>query len=118
MVGMRWFQTTWTMRLPDAATEKLRRPRSSPRDASVQRDHGLDEAQRLFAQGLRCLGLEREELPGLAQGGAGGAHAHADRGPNARIAGQLQLGQVSRATHCARTAPPELLGKLDQALGK
>jgi hypothetical protein len=33
------------------------------------------------------------------------------------IAEQLQLGHVSRVTHCARTAPPELLRKLDQALG-
>jgi REP element-mobilizing transposase RayT len=110
------------LRLLDAATEKLRLPRTSPRDASVQRDHGLDEAQRLLAEGLRCLGLEKDDLPGLRKGDPRKA-ALAVRirmrtvVPNAWIAEQLQLGHVSRVTHCARTAPPELLRKLDLALG-
>ena len=111
------------LRLLDRATEQLHRPRLSPMDASVQRDHGVDEAQRMLAEGLRCLGVEKEELPRLKKGDPRKA-ALAVRirtrttVPNAWIAEQLQLGHVSRVNHCARTAPPELLRKLENALGK
>ena len=111
------------LRLLDATAEKLRHPRLSPMDASVQRDHGLDEAQRLLTEGLRCLGMEREELPRLKKGDPRKA-ALAVRirtrttVSNAWIAEQLQLGHVSRLNQCARTAPPELLRKLENALGK
>ena len=108
------------LRLLDAAAEKLPRRRLSPMDASVERDHGMDEARRLLDEGLRCLGVEREELPRLRKSDPRKA-ALAVRirtrttAPNAWIAEQLQLGHVSRVTHCARTAPPELLRKLESA---
>ena len=108
------------LRVLDATAEKLRRPRLSPMDASVQRDHGLDEARRLLEEGLRCLGVEREELPRLKKGDPRKA-ALAVRirarttVPNAWIAEHLQLGHVSRVNQCARNAPPELLRKLDSA---
>ena len=47
------------LRVLDGAGERLRRTRLSPRDARVERDHGLDEASWLLAEGLRCLGLPR-----------------------------------------------------------
>ena len=56
------------LRVLDASAEKPHRPRVSARDASVERDHGMDEARQLLEEGLRCLGLEREELPGLKKG--------------------------------------------------
>jgi len=71
-------------------------------------------------EGLRCLGLEREELRGLKKGDPRKA-ALAVRirthtiAPNAWIAEQLQLGHVSRVNQCARTAPPDLLRKLENA---
>ena len=111
------------LRLLDAAAEKLPRRRLSPRDASVQRDHGMDEARRLLEEGLRCLGVERDELARLKKSDPRKA-ALAVRirtsttVPNAWIAEQLQLGHVSRVTHCARTAPPELLRKLECAVAK
>lgn len=111
------------LRLIETGAEKLGRARISPMDGSVRRDHGLDEAQQLLTEGLRCLGLEREELPGLKKGDPRKA-ALAVRirtrttVPNAWIAQHLQLGHVSRLNHCARTAPPELLRKLENALGK
>ncbi|MCE9610153.1 MAG: hypothetical protein K8R23_08075 [Chthoniobacter sp.] len=83
----------------------------------------LDEARRLLEEGLRCLGLEQKELPGLRKGEPSKA-ALAVRirtrttATNAWIAEQIQPGHVSRLSQCARTAPPELLRKLDQALGK
>ena len=106
------------LRVLDGAAEKLRRPRVSPRDASVQRDHGLAEARRLLEEGLRCLGVTREELPRLRKGDPRKA-ALAVRirmrtmVPNRWLAEHLQLGHVSRVNHCARTAPPELLRKLE-----
>ena len=111
------------LRLLDGAGEKLRRPRHTAVDASVQRDHGLDEARRLLEEGLRCLGLERKELPRLKKGDPRKA-ALAVRirtrttASNAWIAEQLQLGHVSRLNQCARTAPPELLRKLENAHAK
>ena len=101
--GMRWFQTTWTI-------------------CFITRNR-LVEAHRLLSEGLRCLGMEREELLRLKKGDPRKA-ALAVRirtctaVPNARIAEQLQLGHVSRVNQCARTAPPELLRKLENALGR
>ena len=111
------------LRLLNGAGERLRRPRRTAVDASVQRDHGLEEARRLLEEGLRCLGMEREELPLLKKGDPRKA-ALAVRirtrttVPNAWIAEQLQLGHVSRLNRCARTAPPELLRKLERADAK
>ena len=68
------------LRVPDGAAGKLRSPRVSPRDASVQRDEA----------------------------------SHNDAVSNAWIAGQLHLGHVSRVNQCARTAPPDLLRKLEK----
>ena len=51
------------LRVLEATMEKWHRPRLSPMDASVERDHGLEEARRLLEKGWRCLGVEREELP-------------------------------------------------------
>ena len=108
------------LRVLDGAGEKLGRTRLSPMDARVERDHGLDEAGRLLAEGLRCLGLPREELPMLKKGDPRKA-ALAVRirakttVPNAWIAEQLHLGHVSRVNQCAHTAPPDLLRKLEQA---
>ena len=108
------------LRLLDTAGEKLGRRRLSPMDASVQRDHGIDEACRLLDEGLRCLGLDREQVRGIRKGDPRKA-ALAVRirtrttVPNAWIAEQLQLGHVSRVNHCARTAPEELLRKLEEA---
>jgi len=108
------------LQLLDGAGETLRRPRVSPRDASVRRDHGLDEAGRLLAEGLRCLGLAKEALAVLKKGDPRKA-ALAVRirtrtaVPNAWIAEQLHLGHVSRVNRCARTAPPELLRKLEKS---
>ena len=56
------------LRLIETGAEKLERARLSPLDAKVRRDHGLGEAQRLLTEGLRCLGQDREELPGLKKG--------------------------------------------------
>ena len=108
------------LRILDGTSEKLRRTRLSPRDARVERDHGVDEAGRLLAEGLRCLGLQREELPLLKKGDPRKA-ALAVRirakttVPNGWIAEQLHLGHVSRVNQCAHAAPPALLRKLDQA---
>ena len=108
------------LRVLDGAAEKLRRPRVSSRDASVRRDCGLDGAQRILEEGLRCLGLKKEQLPDLKKGDLRKA-ALAVRirtmtaVPNAWIAGQLHLGHVSRVNQCARTAPPDLLRKLEKA---
>ena len=108
------------LRVLDDAGEKLPRPHLSPRDARVERDHGLDEAGRLLAEGLRCLGLPKEKLPLLKKGDPRKA-ALAVRirakttAPNAWIAEQLHLGHVSRVNQCAHTAPPDLLRKLEQA---
>ena len=108
------------LRLLDGAGEKLRRPQRTAVDASVQRDHGLDEARRLLDEGLRCLGVDREELARLKKGDPRKA-ALAVRirtrttVPNAWIAEQLQLGHLSRLNRCAQTAPAELLRKLENA---
>ena len=78
---------------------------------------------RLLEEGLRCLGLERKELPRLKKGDPRKA-ALAVRirtrttASNAWIAEQLQLGHVSRLNQGARTAPPELLRKLENAHAK
>jgi len=58
------------LRLLETAAERLGRRRSSPRDASVRRDHGLDGAERLLAEGLDRLALRAEDLPGLKKGDA------------------------------------------------
>jgi len=107
------------LRVLDGAAEKLPRPRASPRDAIVQRDHGVEAARRLLEEGLHCLGLERESLAGLKKGDPRKA-ALAVRirtltaVPNAWIAAQLHLGHVSRVNQCARTAPPALLKLLEK----
>ncbi len=88
------------LRLLDTAAEKLLRPRLSPMYASVQRDHGIEKAPDPRKAALAVRIRMRTTAP------------------NAWIAEQLQLGHVSRVTHCARTAPPELLRKLESAPGK
>ena len=99
------------LRLLDAAAEKLPRRRLSRMDASVQRDHGMDEARRIVEEGLRCLGVEKEELPRLKKADPRKA-ALAVRirmrttAPNAWIAEQLQLGHVSRVTHIGEGVSP------------
>jgi putative transposase len=111
------------LRVLEGAGEKLRRPQRTAVDASVQRDHGLDEARRLLDEGLRCLGVDREELARLKKGDPRKA-ALAVRirtrttVPNAWIAEQLQLGHVSRLNRCAQAAPPDLLRKLENADAK
>lgn len=107
------------LRVLDGAAEKLSCPRGSPLDASVRRDHGLDGARRLLEAGLRCLGLEREALPLIGKGDPRKAALAVTircmtAVPNAWIAEQLHLGHVSRVNQCARTAPPELLRKLEK----
>ena len=111
------------LRVLDGAGEKLGRLRASPRDASVQRDHGMDEARRLLEEGLRCLGVEREELASLKKGDPRKAALAVlirtrTTAPNAWIAEQLQLGHPSRLNQCARIAPAELLRKLENACEK
>ena len=105
------------LRLLEATAERLARPRSSRRDASVQRDHGLAGAEDLIREGLRCLGLSEEELPRLQKGDARKAALAAcvraeTAVPNHWIANRLCLGHVSRVNHCVRKAPPELLQQL------
>lgn len=53
------------LRMLDAAGEKLPVFPGSRLEADVERDHGLKEARRLLAAGLRCLELQAEELAGL-----------------------------------------------------
>ena len=53
------------LRLLDAAGERLPKSRL---EAAAQRDHGLHEARRLLEMGLRCLGMQREELAGMEKG--------------------------------------------------
>jgi hypothetical protein len=104
--------------LLDSAGERLAGLRGSRWEAAVQRDHGIGEAQRLLERGLRCVGLQSEELAGLKKGdqrkAAKAAFIRAHTAvPNAWIAQQLQLGHVSRVSHCARDASKELLRELE-----
>ena len=98
------------LRVLDGAAGKLRSPRVSPRDASVERDYGLAGAQRILEDGWRDLGLKTEQLPDLKKGDVRKA-ALAVRlrtmtaVSNAWIAGQLHLGHVSRVNQCARKPP-------------
>ncbi len=106
------------LRLLDAAGEKLPGFRGSRMEAAVERDHGLSEARRLLETGLRCLGLQAEELAGLKKGDARKAAIAAfiraqTAVPNAWIARELQLGHVSRVTHCVHHASIDLLRKLE-----
>ena len=48
------------LRVLDGAGEKLRRPHLSPRDARVERDHGVDEAGRLLAENYAASVCQRK----------------------------------------------------------
>ena len=101
-----------------AAGEKLPGLKASRLEAATQRDHGVNEARRLLEAGLICLELRPEDLAGLKKGDERKAaiaaliRAHTAV-PNAWIAQELQLGHISRVSHCVRNAPAELLRKLE-----
>ena len=104
------------LRLLDAAGERLP---GSRLESAAQRDHGLDEARRLLEMGLRCLGLQREELAGLKKGDARKAAIAAlirkqTTVPTAWIARELALGHASRVSHCLKNASSELLRTLEK----
>jgi hypothetical protein len=92
------------------------------RDAVVERQHGLEEARRIMETGLRCLGLKEEELATLPKGDERKSAIAAEirrrtAVPNAWIAEALQLGHVSRVSHCARKkSDPKLTKKLAECL--
>ena len=82
-------------------------PRRSRRDAVVEAEHVMEEAERLVGAGLRCLELREEELDGLAKGDARKLALAAlirqrTAVPNAWIATRLRLGHVSRVGHGLR----------------
>jgi hypothetical protein len=106
------------LRLLDSAGEKLPGARSSRMDAVAEGDCGINEARRLLELGLRCLGLQSEELAGLKKGDERKAAIAAlirrhTAAPTAWMARELHLGHASRVGHCVRDAPPELLRKLE-----
>ena len=129
MPGTAWARRGWCMggagfreRMPgllDTARAKLPGGKASRMEAAPQRDHGLQEAHRPLQAGLRCLGLQREDLAGLKKGDARKAaiaamiRAHTAV-PNAWLAQELELGHISRVSHCLRNAPAEMLRKLEQ----
>ena len=107
------------LRLLDAAGEKLGRQRTSSMEAGAQRDHGLAGARRLLEAGLRGVGLEAGQLAGLPKGDARKAAIAAmirthTAVPSAWIAKELELGHVSRVSHCIKSAPADLLAKLEK----
>jgi hypothetical protein len=95
------------LRLLDAAGEKLLKPRRSRFDARVEHDHGLEESRRIVEIGLRCFGLKQEELGALKKSDPRKSAIAAvirqrTAVPNAWIAKALELGHVSRVSHCVR----------------
>jgi putative transposase len=111
------------LRLLDAAGEKLLKPRRSRFDARVEHDHGLEESRRIMEIGLRCFGLKQEELGALKKGDARKSAIAAvirqrTAVPNAWIANALELGHVSRVSHCVRAGKEgNLRRKLEVHLG-
>jgi REP-associated tyrosine transposase len=91
--------------LLDACHERLGRRR----DGSVERDHGIEEAQRLLELGLRYFGMDADELGQLAKGderkAAIAALIHSRTTvSNVWLAETLQLGHTSRVSQCVRLA--------------
>jgi hypothetical protein len=83
------------------------RPVRTRRDAVIERQHGLEEAKRIVEAGLQCLELRVEELATLPKGDERKAVIASEirrrtSVPNAWIAEALQLGHVSRVSHCVR----------------
>ena len=95
------------LRLIESARESL--TGHTRRDAAVEQDHGLAEAQRIFEAGLRCCELREADLPTLRKGDArklaiAGVIRKRTAVPNAWIASMLHLGHASRISRAARAA--------------
>jgi REP element-mobilizing transposase RayT len=108
------------LRLLDACREKLATP--ARRDASVEHDHGIDEAQRILEVGLRIFGLDAINLSQMAKGderkAAIAAVIHRRTSvSNAWLAEALQLGHTCSVSHCVHAAKDSsLFRKLERAL--
>jgi putative transposase len=92
--------------LLDSIRERVSRRR---RDASVERDHGIDEARRILDLGLQYFGLDSMSLSQLPKGderkAAIAALIHSRTTvPNAWLAEALQLGHTSRVSQSVRSA--------------